>query len=63
MEHTTYEDNIDNRGTWTESPYSDSSQTFHVNGYRRYVDVEYASNTQYAGARPVIDVAKSNISY
>ncbi len=63
MEHTTYEDDIPNRGTWIESPYSNSSQTFHVNGYRRYVDVESASNTGYAGARPVIDVAKSNISY
>ena len=49
-------------GPWLESAYS-STNAWYVSSYRRYVYYISTSNSSYYGARPAIEVLKSNVSY
>ena len=65
MENTKYS-NASNKayGEWLENPRAaDSNDVWRVNDYRRYVGYNYVNRADSSGARPAIEVAKSDISY
>ena len=65
MENTKYS-NASNKayGEWLESPRAAySNSVWYVLGYNRGVSYSNATNADYNGVRPAIEVSKSDISY
>ena len=50
-------------GPWLESAYSSTEAWFVISIYRRVGHVDYPSSSSSYGARPAIEVLKSNVSY
>ena len=64
MEGTKFSNNsLEINGTWLDKPREpDSSITYRVYAYYRYLNYHYANVTSY-GVRPTIEILKSEISY
>ena len=63
MEGTQFSNMLSTQGPWLESPYAlYSGSAYYVNSSYRYLD-DFATSPAYNGARPTIEILKSEILY